>query len=409
VDSTLSPEWTKLRALALRELDRFIGLEPKVLRGKDPEAIHDMRVASRRLQQVLDLIYPPPGPREVRRLRRRIKRCRRALGEVRNCDVLLERVEKAVAKTGSGVRGSGSEGREQTRNPKSEFRIPNTDPRTLTRRAVWEAAREFLGERRAESFDKAVRKLGKMNVAGVYVGLKEHLSGAGIRDFEFGILNLESGSGVREETGKPNSQETRNPSPEIRTPGPPLRDSGFGVRDSAFGIRDSGFKIPDSESRTPASFYQRVSRSMESAWRDFVEKVDGSHRQPQPSTLHRVRIAAKRLRYLVEVMEAFEVPGSSETVAWLRALQQHLGDWHDLEVMESMLTEMISRPKFIRNHLEMASAVLALIRRHRRRKKGFEEKYLHVTQHSPEYERTKRWAGEVTGGTLQGQGVKAKG
>ena len=40
--------WKKVRKLALRQLDRFMSLEPKVLRGDDPDAIHDLRVASRR-------------------------------------------------------------------------------------------------------------------------------------------------------------------------------------------------------------------------------------------------------------------------------------------------------------------------------------------------------------------------
>ena len=125
-------------------------------------------------------------------------------------------------------------------------------------------------------------------------------------------------------------------------------------------------------------------------------------RQPEASTLHGVRIATKRLRYLVEVVDEFEVPGSGESLAWLRGLQQHLGDWHDLEVMEGMLTEMLARPKFIRGHLDMASDVLRLIRRNRRRKKAFEEKYLQVTRHSAEYERTKQWAtAQVTGYRLQ--------
>src|SRR5215472_3835728 len=144
-ETTVSRQGLKLQALALHQLDRFMSLEPKVLRGEDPEAIHDMRVASRRLQQFLDLIYPPPAARQVRRLRRRIQRCRRALGEVRNCDVLLQSVGKALA---------------SKRN---------------SRREVWEAAREYLLGRRSESFDKAVRKLGKTNVATLYVALKQHL------------------------------------------------------------------------------------------------------------------------------------------------------------------------------------------------------------------------------------------
>ena len=59
----------KVRELALRQLNRFMSYEAKVLKGDDAEAIHDMRVASRRLQQVLDLLYPKPRPQELRRLR----------------------------------------------------------------------------------------------------------------------------------------------------------------------------------------------------------------------------------------------------------------------------------------------------------------------------------------------------
>jgi len=59
-------EWKKVRELAQKQLDRFMSFEPKVLRGDDPEAIHDMRVASRRLQQILDLVYPKPRSRDAR-------------------------------------------------------------------------------------------------------------------------------------------------------------------------------------------------------------------------------------------------------------------------------------------------------------------------------------------------------
>jgi CHAD domain-containing protein len=309
-ETTLSPQWVKLQALALQQLDRFMSLEPKVLRGDDPEAIHDMRVASRRLQQFLDLIYPPPAAREVRRLRRRIQRCRRALGEVRNCDVLLQSVEKAL----SSKRNS--------------------------RREVWETAKEYLQGRRSESFDKAIRKLGKTNVAALYVALKEHL-----------VVN--------------------GPGPEHS---------------------DSSQLLPESLALDTVQFSERVAGSLGSAWEDFVEKVAESHRHPQVSALHAVRIAAKRLRYLVEVLEEFDVPGSRESSAWLRGLQQHLGDWHDLEVMERVLTEMVAQPRFLRDHLEIASGSLQLIRRNRSVKTKFEEKYQQVTRDSAQYEYTKGWA-----------------
>src|ERR1700733_9731281 len=71
----------KMRELALRQLNRFVSYEAKVLKGDDADAIHDMRVGSRRLQQVLDLLYPKPRVPEIRRMRRQFRRCRQILGE----------------------------------------------------------------------------------------------------------------------------------------------------------------------------------------------------------------------------------------------------------------------------------------------------------------------------------------
>ena len=60
-----SRQWEKICQLAVCQLDRFMSFEPKVLRGDDPEAIHDMRVASRRLQQIVDVLHPRPQPRRA--------------------------------------------------------------------------------------------------------------------------------------------------------------------------------------------------------------------------------------------------------------------------------------------------------------------------------------------------------
>jgi CHAD domain-containing protein len=143
--------WKRVRKLALKQLDRFMSLEPKVLRGDDPNAIHDLRVASRRLQQVLDLLHPAPRPAEIRKLRRKIRRSRGALGEVRNCDVQLQRVDGILAR------------------------------KRLARHVIWQAVRQYLWQRRAENFDKALRKLSKINLAIFYVHLKDLLTpnGAG--------------------------------------------------------------------------------------------------------------------------------------------------------------------------------------------------------------------------------------
>jgi CHAD domain-containing protein len=62
----------------------------RVQRGAGVDPVHELRVASRRLQEALDFLAPylPEGPRK--KLHRRARRIRRSLGELRNADVMVE-------------------------------------------------------------------------------------------------------------------------------------------------------------------------------------------------------------------------------------------------------------------------------------------------------------------------------
>ena len=304
-------EWKKVRKLAMKQLDRFVSLEPKVLRGDNPDAIHDLRVASRRLQQVLDLLYPAPRPGEIRKLRRKIRRCRRTLGEVRNSDVQLARVERALA------------------------------AKRTARRETWEAVSHYLRQRRATHFEKSVKKLSKVNLAVFYVHLRSFL-----------------------------------------------------VPNNASSVVS---ELEPLEAPTPEQFYARIGESLESVWQRLETQIEESHRDAKMSVIHGVRIAAKRVRYLIEVVHQFDVPGSKEAVQWLRGLQTHLGNWHDAEVLEQVMIEMVARPEFLRDSLPIAMGVEKLILRNRKGKESFKEKYFGMTRDSEDYERIKVWvAGLVT-------------
>jgi CHAD domain-containing protein len=300
----------KVRELALRQLNRFISYEAKVLKGDDADAIHDMRVASRRLQQVLDLLYPKPRPQELRRLRRQIRRCRQVLGDVRNCDVLLEFVGRSLGRKRSA------------------------------RREAWTAVQHFLLMRRSESFLRAMRKFGKINLAVLYVNLKEFLHHDKAHDHSA-----------------------------------PHHPHGSVAPHSAFATD--------------------LTNALESAWSGFEDHIAQSHRHSRPEVIHGARIATKRLRYLLEVFHEFGVAGSAEALAWLRQLQNHLGDWHDLEVLEQMMIEMLARPEFLREHLALAMQVEKLILRNRENKVGFEEKYSRMSRDSGEMRRLKEWVSYV--------------
>lgn len=296
----------RVQELALRQLNRFLSYEAKVLKGDDDEAVHDMRVASRRLQQVLDLLYPKPRSAQVRQLRRKIRRLRQALGEVRNCDVLLQLVRRCLARKRSA------------------------------RREAWTALQEFLEKRRTDSFRHTLRQFSRINLTGFYVDLKE-------------LLGREKAHADASDNGHD------------------------GV------IASSGL------------FQAGLSSALDSTWRRFEDQLHRSHHHPQPEVVHAARIATKRLRYLIEIFHELQIPGSAEALIWLRDLQKHLGDWHDLEVLEEMMIQMVARPSFLREHLPLAVEVEKLVLRNRRTKLEFEAKYSRMSMDSAELRRLKEW------------------
>lgn len=79
-------------AMLRRHLSRWIAHEPGARLGEDPEELHDMRVAGRRLDASLAL-FAPYLPAALPRMRARLKALVEALGSVRDLDVQLTRFE----------------------------------------------------------------------------------------------------------------------------------------------------------------------------------------------------------------------------------------------------------------------------------------------------------------------------
>lgn len=282
--------WERIQAMALRQLDRLMAMEPKVLRGENAEAIHDMRIATRRLQQLMDLMFAAPQPREVARMCKRVRRCRRVLSEVRNCDVLLQHAKGALA----------------AKKP--------------THRVAWEAFRDYLERHRERRFNKAIQEISRQHLAALYLSLKPWLTS--------------------------------------------LPAAGGNGRSEA------------SASWTAEGLNERFRTELERKWNAFHERLEGTRQNHARQGIHELRIATKRLRYLTEALHQMKLHGAAAVLASLRAIQQSLGEWHDIEVTAEMLTEMAARRKFVLDHLDTASAALRLIDRQRALKKSFEQKML---------------------------------
>jgi CHAD domain-containing protein len=79
-----------------RHLRKLRRSEPIARDGADPEGVHVMRTATRRLRTTLAILEESPDfdRKDLRDLRKGLKRLARALGEVRDLDVFLERVDE---------------------------------------------------------------------------------------------------------------------------------------------------------------------------------------------------------------------------------------------------------------------------------------------------------------------------
>ncbi len=93
--------------LLLERTHKMLEWREEVLKHEDIEAVHKMRVASRRLRAVLDAYEAACDAKQFRRVYRRVKEIADILGEARDTDVMVEglqqRLEREAEKTRPGI------------------------------------------------------------------------------------------------------------------------------------------------------------------------------------------------------------------------------------------------------------------------------------------------------------------
>jgi len=94
----------RLSIVAKKRLLRFVTLYPKALVTDETTVVHNIRVASRRLQQVLQLLLPKAKSSGIKKLFRTLRKVRRAFGPCRNLDVNLELVRARIETTTASTR-----------------------------------------------------------------------------------------------------------------------------------------------------------------------------------------------------------------------------------------------------------------------------------------------------------------
>jgi CHAD domain-containing protein len=122
----------------------------RVRRGRDEKAVHDFRVAARRLTAALDVWAPLLDPSTAARARRRVRRMRRELSAVRDLEVLGARLRERLpaATAAARVALEGHIARLERRLAKRVRRSPKVvaQPRILrVRRGLLRAVRRAPG------------------------------------------------------------------------------------------------------------------------------------------------------------------------------------------------------------------------------------------------------------------------
>ena len=75
------------------ELRSFV---PRALDPAEPEALHDMRIAAKRLRYLLEVMEPALGPK-AGKAAGRARDLQDVLGDIHDCDVMIPRVQARMA------------------------------------------------------------------------------------------------------------------------------------------------------------------------------------------------------------------------------------------------------------------------------------------------------------------------
>jgi CHAD domain-containing protein len=255
-----------------------------VLETDEPEAIHKMRVTTRRAQAALDLLE---GELRVRKIKEQLREWRRMLSRVRNYDVFLILIEKEVSRSRPAYR------------------------------AQFELVKAILQKRREQRAAK-VRKY--------------------IEKIEINSIATKLGMTIAEPAGSADTEPVKPGKPEE-------------AKHKVKGPRQI-FAI---DNRKVA---ERAAERLEQRVAEFYALATEAHPATRAEELHQLRIAAKRVRYLLEIISQMGYGNATRAVAWLRGIQDRIGDWHDLESLEEEIIEIVSHRRFMKEHIAESSRML---------------------------------------------------
>jgi CHAD domain-containing protein len=308
--------------------------------GRDPEAVHDMRVASRRLRAAVSVFAPWLERKEVSRIAPAVRTLTRALGAVRELDVTRLRLEALARRA----------------RPERRLAIEAVDARLARRRR--RARARMMRRFAAVDLDDLDQRLQRL-----------------VREIETAATHLHPRG-----PGAPPAHETVPAVPQQAL----AQESGITAKASASvegassdnasdprpgGDSSGGARVADECADDPTALLRAVEEKAVTAARGVtaLSSVEGHAigSVAGGEALHEVRIHAKKLRYILEIVTPFVGAPAEALVHRLKALQDILGDFHDDGVLNLTLDEGIRRA--VERERPLLAAELRKLRRTRRR------------------------------------------
>lgn len=130
----------------------------------------------------------------------------------------------------------------------------------------------------------------------------------------------------------------------------------FAFIERAQTLIDAAKRAADERAAEPV---QKLAQATVEAMKTCDEACAQSYEAREPSQLHRFRLAAKRMRYRVELLADLGQVKAKPLLIDLKELQTALGDWHDRCVLLQSIAEFIGRPDFLAQHPDMGRILLA--------------------------------------------------
>lgn len=296
----------------------------------DSVAVHQARVASRRLREALPVVGADLDPHDVAKMNRRMRRLTRALGPVRELEVALAMSESA------GTAGGGVEAASSAANAGD-----GGEGRTSAGHAA--AAGQSAINGRAVNGTVAHNGTSLRALAQKGATLKDGVQKDGVQK-DAAQKDTAQRNTAQRDTDVGREQLQRSLQHDLDRARANLTHSFDEHRIARWIVQLRALEETLGELHAPAEWRSELAGRLERRTDRLQTALDEAGVLFVADRLHEVRIALKKLRYALELAGELRLASTAAAVNGLKAVQDILGALHDLDVLMTHVSTAVEQP-----------------------------------------------------------------